>query len=304
MAEVVLFVDDELKVLEALKRALHRERYDVEIAVGAEEGLVKVKARLPSVIITDMRMPGMDGIMFLQEAQKICPDAVCMVLSAYSDIEKIMEAINKQHVWRYIAKPWQNEELKTAILNALELFDYRRNKKELLIKLEEKNRQLYELNMQLEDRIRERTIQLQEKNKILELIANDADISMIMETICKAVSRLLENSPVYIDVPFLSKSFCDVDVSMPAMLKDAGVSAIQKGTKTIEHTHIAMPLVKGAHVLGVLLLENPDKISSFKLSEVAENYLSIGAVSLMMAKNLHETPGLNQKLDELLGELG
>jgi hypothetical protein len=214
-----------------------------------------------------------------------------------------MEAINKQHVWRYIAKPWQTEELKTAILNALELYDYRQNKKELLLKLEEKNHQLQELNIQLEDRIRERTIQLQEKNDILELIANDADIKLIMENVCRAIARTLATSPIFIDVPFLSTSFSDIDLPIPQELRIVGIEAMQRGNKSFEKTHIAMPLIKGTDTLGVLLIPDAEKVSGFKLSEIALNYLSIGSISLMMAKNLHETPGLNKKLDELLENL-
>jgi CheY-like chemotaxis protein len=303
MGQVVLFVDDEPKLLESIKRSLHRERYTVEIADGPEEGLKKAELLLPSVIVTDMRMPEMDGIMFLQKVQLICPDAVCMVLSAYSDIEKIMEAINKQHVWRYITKPWQSEELKTAILNALELFDYRQNKKELLLRLEEKNRQLYELNTQLEDRIRERTLQLEEKNEILELIANDSEIRIIMEKVCRAVSRALDTSPVFVDVPFLSITFSNGDIEVPQNLKEAGLEAMRKGVKAIERTHIAIPIVKGHNTLGVLLIPDPEKISGFKLSEVVLNFLSIASISLLIAKNFHETPELNQKINELLGDL-
>jgi DNA-binding NtrC family response regulator len=80
MEQVVLFVDDEVKVLESIKRTLHREEYTVEIAVGPHEGLRKVVQCTPSVIVTDMRMPEIDGIGFLQEARKLRPEAVYMVL--------------------------------------------------------------------------------------------------------------------------------------------------------------------------------------------------------------------------------
>ena len=303
MDHVVLFVDDEEMVLESINRTLHREVYDVEIALGPHEGLKKIQQCLPSVIITDMRMPEMDGIGFLQEARKLRPDAVYLVLSAYSDIEKIMAAINDQHVWSYISKPWQNEELKLAINNAIEIFEHREIKKELLASLERKNLQLKELNTLLEDKVRERTLQLQEKNEILQMLVEDAPVEEVMRKVCRAIAQHFSASPVFIDVPFLSTNFCDIDEQMPLEYKQIGLDAQQKRTEVVDSSCIAIPLIKSELVLGVVLIGHPEKINVFQLTDTTGSFLTAASLCLMQAKNIRESPELTDKIDELLGSL-
>lgn len=303
MNHVVLFVDDEIKVLESIKRTLHRELYKVEIAVGAHEGLKAIEQCSPSVIVTDMRMPDMDGIEFLKEAQKVSPGSIYMVLSAYSDIEEVMITINQQHVWRYISKPWQNEELRLAIHNALEMYEHREIKKQLLASLEEKNYQLSELNTLLEDRICERTLQLQDKNEILQLLVEDTSVEKILTQICKVISKHLSVSPVFIDVPFLSKCFSDTNTPLPLDLKEVGDDAMRGHREIFTTTALAIPLIKSEYVLGVLLIQNPQRISSFKLADANGSFISAATLCLMQAKNLNESPELVGKIDKLLGDL-
>jgi len=128
MIHSVLFVDDEVELSSSIMLALRNAPYTVETAVYGEQALKKLMTDQISVVISDMRMLDMDGNEFLDQAQKVCPDAVYMVLSAYSDIDSVMRAVNEQHVWRYITKPWQKEDLKLDIKNAIEIFEYRKAK--------------------------------------------------------------------------------------------------------------------------------------------------------------------------------
>ena len=97
MNHTILIVDDEQSVLNSVFRALHGEDYKVITSNSSKDALQVLKQSNVSVIVSDMRMPGMDGIEFLGGAQKLSPDSVKMILSEYSDIEKIMELINERH---------------------------------------------------------------------------------------------------------------------------------------------------------------------------------------------------------------
>ena len=89
------------------------------------------------LVIADQRMPEMTGIEFLEKIIPEYPDCVRMVLTGYSDVEAIIQAINKGRVYRYVTKPWQKEELKITIEQALETFQLKRQNRKLVSDLQE-----------------------------------------------------------------------------------------------------------------------------------------------------------------------
>ena len=137
----VLYVDDEENNLRSF-RATFRRDFDVHTAVSGEEGIRVVEENQIDVIITDQRMPGMTGIDFLEQVLQKNPDPIRMLLTGYSDINAVIDAINKGQVYRYLTKPWNEGELKAAILNAFEVYSLRKENKELMVKLERANEQL------------------------------------------------------------------------------------------------------------------------------------------------------------------
>ena len=119
----VLLVDDEENILRALQRLLMDFEFVVETATSGEDGLEKLKAlRNVGLIISDQRMPGMNGAEFLGKSQEIAPYAQRIMLTGYSDIAATIEAINKGGAGRYITKPWNNDELTGEIRNAIEMY--------------------------------------------------------------------------------------------------------------------------------------------------------------------------------------
>lgn len=115
MINKVLFVDDEPTVLEGYKRMLHRD-FEVDTAVGSLQGLTMVHDRGPyPVVISDMRMPGMNGAEFLAQVRQTAPETVRMLLTGYSDIDAAMEAVNKGNIFRFLTKPCEKETLVEAI---------------------------------------------------------------------------------------------------------------------------------------------------------------------------------------------
>jgi class 3 adenylate cyclase len=160
----VLYVDDEANNLTAFKAGFRRD-YNVYTALSGMEGLEIFKNENIHVVVTDQRMPNMTGVEFLQQLPEI-PDNIRIILTGFSDIESIIEAINTGQVYRYITKPWNKEELKMNIDNAIETVLLRRDNKELID-------QLREHNDQLEEKIKDRTKDIEkEKEKSDSLLRN------------------------------------------------------------------------------------------------------------------------------------
>ncbi|MGA2348973.1 MAG: response regulator [Terracidiphilus sp.] len=128
MVEKILFVDDEPSVLDGYRRMLRRE-FEVDTAVGGQEGLAKIHDFGPySVVISDMRMPGMNGAQFLAQVRKNTPDTIRMLLTGYTDINAAIDAVNEGKIFRFLTKPCAKESLVEAI--NLGLVEYRSVKAE------------------------------------------------------------------------------------------------------------------------------------------------------------------------------
>ena len=125
----LLLVDDEANILNALKRVLRREGYRVLTAHSAAEGLEQLALHKVQVIVTDQRMPAMSGIEFLGRVRELYPDTVRMVLSGYTDLQTVTEAINHGAVYRFLTKPWEDEPLREHIRVAFHHYDVQRESK-------------------------------------------------------------------------------------------------------------------------------------------------------------------------------
>ncbi len=115
----ILCVDDEVNILKALNRLLRRAGYQVLTAESGENGLEILKTESVDLIISDQRMPGMQGNEFLRLSRKICPDAVRIMLTAYADIKAATAAINQGGIFKFILKPWGDDELLEVIKDGL-----------------------------------------------------------------------------------------------------------------------------------------------------------------------------------------
>lgn len=134
MAVGVLYVDDEVNNLNSFKAAF-RHDFNVFTALSAKDGRNILDSNEIGVIITDHRMPVMTGIEFLESIIQTYPDTIRILLTGFADINAVMDAINRGQVYKYIVKPWQNDELKMYIINALEIYKLRRENKDLTVKL-------------------------------------------------------------------------------------------------------------------------------------------------------------------------
>ena len=137
----VLYVDDEVNNLLSFK-ASFRRYFDIVTVESADEARKVLQEKKFHVIITDQRMPGITGVEFLESILEIYPDPIRILLTGFADIEAVVAAINKGQVYKYIAKPWVEEELKAIIETAYGIIQLREEKKKLTSDLKEVNEQL------------------------------------------------------------------------------------------------------------------------------------------------------------------
>ena len=119
----LLFVDDEPSIVKALSRVFSQENYEVITAWTAKEGLEKFATGTIHLVITDFMMPGMNGAQFLQEVKKRSPDTIRIMLTGHANTDAVMGAINEGAVYKFILKPWNDDDLRVTVALALEQFD-------------------------------------------------------------------------------------------------------------------------------------------------------------------------------------
>lgn len=149
----ILCVDDERNVLRALERIFLDEEYEILTAASGEEGLQLLdESQEVQVVISDFRMPGMNGVEFLKEVFKSHPETIRIVLSGYADTAAVVAAINEGKIYKFIPKPWNDDELRMTVAKALDHFAAQRRNEQLAEELRRKNQELSELNADLKQR--------------------------------------------------------------------------------------------------------------------------------------------------------
>jgi signal transduction histidine kinase len=144
----LLVVDDEADVVQSLHDLLRRD-FRVLGATRAREGLRLLHEQPVHLVMTDQRMPEISGIEFLRRVRHDCPDAVRLLFTGYADIKAVIDAINEGHVYRYVTKPWDPDELQTILHQAGEQYDLLQERQRLLEDLRRKNEELERTNAEL-----------------------------------------------------------------------------------------------------------------------------------------------------------
>lgn len=137
----ILYVDDEENNLISFK-ATFRIKYNVFIAISAEEAMKILDTKPIEIIITDQRMPNITGIEFLEKVIKKSIDPMRILITGYADMNAVIDAINKGKIFHYLSKPWNEEELDMVIRKAYEVYKRNQELKEMNVKLGVSNDQL------------------------------------------------------------------------------------------------------------------------------------------------------------------
>jgi len=132
--ELILLVDDEPNVLLGYERILRNE-FKTHSAVGGADALNSIRKRGPyAVVLSDMRMPDMDGIQFLAEVKSLAPDTTRIILSGYADVKTALSAVNEGNVFRFLTKPCSKEVLASTLTAGIAQYRLIMSEKELLEK--------------------------------------------------------------------------------------------------------------------------------------------------------------------------
>jgi len=178
----VLCVDDEINILHSLKRLLRKESYRLLTAKSGAEGLKILKENDVHLVISDQRMPEMSGVEFLAKVKENYPDVIRIVLTGYTEVDAITESINKGHIYKFMLKPWNDQNLKLEIKQSLEQYDLMQANEKLHEQVLQQNEELKSINENLELLVNNRTKELELQNQALELshaILEDLPIPII-----------------------------------------------------------------------------------------------------------------------------
>jgi len=162
--KLLVFVDDEPNILKALKRVFFEDDFIIETFTKGQDAIEFAKENDVNLIISDQRMPEMVGTELLKEFRKIHPDSMRIILTGFADMDAAVDAINNGQIYQFVFKPWNDEELRSMVLRALETFDLQQENARLLSELMQKNNELNDLNAQLGQKVKERTALIVQKN--------------------------------------------------------------------------------------------------------------------------------------------
>lgn len=153
----LLLVDDEQNILSALTRLLRRDGYIILRAGSAKEGLELLGKHKVGVIVSDQRMPDVTGVEFLSEVKNNYPDTVRIMLSGFTELNAVTDAINEGAIFKFLTKPWDDGLLRKNVQAAFEYYELRHENARLTSELQYANEQLAKINCDLEHRVEIKT---------------------------------------------------------------------------------------------------------------------------------------------------
>ncbi|WP_426113401.1 EAL domain-containing protein [Massilia sp. PWRC2] len=159
-ARRLMLVDDEPNILAALQRLLRRDQYQIVLANSGAEGLAMLAANSVDVIVSDQRMPGMLGADFLRKARAICPDSIRIMLSGYTELQSVTDAVNEGAIFKFLTKPWDDEQFRGHIAEAFRIKEIADDNQRLHFEVRSANHELAAANRKLEQLLREKQEQI------------------------------------------------------------------------------------------------------------------------------------------------
>ena len=164
----LLFVDDEPGILSSLRRLFRPHGYRILVAESGALGLAELEKTPVDLVISDMRMPEMDGATFLKAVRQRWPDTVRILLTGYADVTSTVAAINEGEIYRYVSKPWDDTEIVNTVREALERYRLKQENLRLTALTQSQNEELKGLNASLEQKVAERTAELRQALSFVE----------------------------------------------------------------------------------------------------------------------------------------
>ena len=163
----LLFVDDEQNILSSLRRLFRSTGHTIMTASSGQEALEILENNEIDLIISDMRMPEMDGAELLSKVSCKWPDTVRILLTGFADMESTIRAVNEGNIYKYVSKPWEDNDIKITVEHALERKHLKAERDRLLELTKKQNDELKDLNANLENKVKERTKELSQAHESL-----------------------------------------------------------------------------------------------------------------------------------------
>ncbi len=204
----ILCVDDEKNILVSLRRVFRKEGYEIFLAEGGAEGLEILEKEPINLIISDMRMPHMDGAKFLSLAKNIRKNIPSILLTGFADQESTIRAINEGEISAYVSKPWEDTDLKLKVSSLLKLARLEREKEKLILLTHTQNKKLRDWNKKLNEKVEARVSELRQTegmlDKAYEELSNsyDAVVKLLSHAICAREHMLNREFP---DLPIMAQ---------------------------------------------------------------------------------------------------
>lgn len=250
----ILIVDDEENILKSLERLLENEGYRMFFANSGDKGLEIVKREDIQLVISDHRMPGMDGLKFLSEIKKILPDTIRIMLTGYADVDIAVKAINEGGVYRFVTKPWNNNELLSAVKQGIEYYNLQKELDRLNKLIQSQNIELKEWNFKLEQKVADQTKHI--RDLFLDAIKSLAFALEAKDKYTEGHSRrVTEYATSICEKMSLAKEYIE-DIKLGSLLHDIGKIGIkesvldkkEKLTKE-EYDHVKTHVLIGEKIL-------------------------------------------------------
>lgn len=219
----ILLVDDETHVLNALRRALRKENYNLILSDNPFEALEIIKKTELDVILSDQRMPKMTGVELLIQSREFQPDAIRIILTGYTDWDSALEAINKAEVWRFFTKPWNDDDIRNSLRQAVKMAEMKKENRRLLAIVNQQNQMLKERSEHLEKKVEAQEKILQEAQASMLRTEKLASLGMMAGGIAHEI-----NNPLGGILTMVQLLLTEIDPSSPiyADLKEIESAAL------------------------------------------------------------------------------
>jgi nitrate/nitrite-specific signal transduction histidine kinase len=214
-----------------------------------------------------------------------------------------MQAINRGGIWRFISKPWNDDDLKCTIKNAFGLYRIQEERQMLLKKLERKNGELQTLNQELERRVEERTQLIEAQKQLLQQIVDGVELPVFAAAACKTVGELVNSDHTALLHTIGTQSIVCLKDAPSEDQKHALVASLLSGKGSTDNTYVTAPIVHASVVLGTIGIACRNAAVADRIREIMANIVPIIALALGQFKMITDAPGLMNDLDDLIDRL-
>lgn len=267
----ILFVDDERNVLRSLERLFLEEEYELFTSASGQEALEILEQSGPiQLVVSDYRMPSMNGVEFLSEVCRRWPETERIILSGYADTAAIVSAINEGQIYKFIAKPWNDDDLLSTIREALERHELRNSNRRLVQELYDANEELKAINDNLNAIVDERLKIAITQSRALhsfQAVLDVLPIGFIGADSCGMIVQCNRLGPELLGLEEMDLIGHDLSATMPPELIRTiiGIPANCCGEIFLElpkgrcHAYITRLSVEGLDAIVIALLKEPNE---------------------------------------------